>query len=47
MNKLSEAIDTLQSFVDGGLPVPVYCHEELCMVLEAAWMYHDLREDDE
>lgn len=47
MSKLSEAIDALQEIVDAGEPVPVYCHDDLELVLGAAWMYHDLRDGDD
>lgn len=46
-NKLRDAIDEIQSYVDNREAVPVFCFEELQEVIEAAYMYWDLSDEDE
>lgn len=45
-DKLRDAIDEIQGYVDDGEPVPIYCSEELQAVLEAAWRYWDLQDEE-
>lgn len=46
MSKLSEAIDEIQERIDDGY-FGIAEAEQLSLVLEAAWMYHGLREADD
>lgn len=48
MSKLSEAIDFLQEVLDDQSDILwPEGEDELRLVIEAAWMYHDLRDDVE
>lgn len=44
ISKLSEAIDEIQERVDDGY-FGIAEAEQLSLVLEAAWMYHDLTDE--
>lgn len=46
MSKLTDAIDHLQAKLDDNQLIDYTDHPELEMVLEAAWMYHDLTDEE-
>lgn len=47
MSKLSDALDHLQAKLDDSQLIDYTDHEELESVLNAAWKYYDLGEEDE
>ena len=47
MSKLSDAIDYLQEIVDDETDLQWPDHDELKIVIEAAWKYYDLSEEGE
>lgn len=42
LEKLESAVAEIQEYIDRGEPVPAYSHEELQLVVTAAWKFWDL-----